>query len=167
MTKIVGILNVTPDSFSDGGKFYSLENALAQLQKMIEDGANVIDIGAESTRPQAIPIGPEEEWKRLEKILPAIIYTVKNSPKKIKTSIDSYHFETIQKSYALGVDVINDVTGLSDERIVDFIAAKNIETVLMHNVKVPPIAGALYWSRGLLDRVKEPMERLLTLSTTL
>lgn len=143
MVKIVGILNVTPDSFSDGGKFDSLDAALTHLKKMIAEGANVIDIGAESTRPKAIPIGPEEEWRRLAKILPAIISEVKKSPKKIKTSIDSYHFATIQKSHALGIDVINDVSGLSDEKIVDFIAAKNIETVLMHNASVPAIPDAV------------------------
>ena len=133
MTKIVGILNLTPDSFSDGGKFDSLDSALSATRKMIEEGADVIDIGAESTRPQATPIGPQEEWHRLEKILPAVISEVKKSPKKIKTSIDSYHFETLVKAWELGVDVINDVTGLCDERIVDFIAAKNLETILMHN----------------------------------
>ncbi len=139
MTKIVGILNVTPDSFSDGGKFDSLENALAHLKQMIADGADVIDIGAESTRPNSTPIGPAEEWHRLEKILPAVISEIKKSPRKIKTSIDSYHFETVQKAREAGVDVINDVSGLCDERIVDFIAAKNIETVLMHNLPVPAI----------------------------
>ena len=139
MVKIVGILNVTPDSFSDGGKFDSLDAALIHLKKMIAEGADVIDIGAESTRPKATPIGAEEEWRRLEKILPAVISEVKKSSKKIKTSIDSYHFATIKKSHELGVDVINDVSGLADEKIVDFIAAKNIETVLMHNALVPAI----------------------------
>ncbi len=143
MTKIVGILNVTPDSFSDGGKFNSLEGALTRLAKMIEEGADVIDIGAESTRPQATPIGPGEEWNRLEKILPALISLLKKSPKKIKTSIDSYHFDTVVKAWELGVDVINDVTGLSDERIVDFIAEKNIETILMHNAAIPAVEGAV------------------------
>jgi dihydropteroate synthase len=138
MTKIVGILNVTPDSFSDGGKFNSLELALAHLKKLIADGADVIDIGAESTRPQATPIGAEEEWRRLEKILPAVILEVKNAPRKIKTSIDSYHFETLVKAWEAGVDVINDVKGLSDERIVDFVAAKNVETILMHNASARP-----------------------------
>ncbi|MBP7709976.1 MAG: dihydropteroate synthase [Rickettsiales bacterium] len=143
MTKIVAILNVTPDSFSDGGKFNSLESAVAQVAKMIEEGADVIDIGAESTRPQATPIGPQEEWRRLEKVLPAVIAEVKKSPKKIKTSIDSYHFETLVKAWEMGVDVVNDVTGLSDERIVNFIAEKNVETVLMHNAAVPAVEGCV------------------------
>lgn len=138
-TKIVGILNVTPDSFSDGGKFNSLDSALNHLQKLIADGADIIDIGAESTRPQATKIGHKEEWLRLEKILPAIISFTKNCARPIKTSIDSYNFETVKKSYELGIDVINDVSGLADEKIVDFIAEKNIETVLMHNSPVPVI----------------------------
>jgi len=136
-TKIVGILNVTPDSFSDGGKFSSLDAALNHLRKMINDGADMIDIGAESTRPQASKISAKEEWQRLEKILPAIISEVKKSPRKIQTSIDSYHFETIKKSYELGVDIINDVSGLVDEKIIDFIAQKNITTILMHNLQIP------------------------------
>jgi dihydropteroate synthase len=132
VTKLVGILNITPDSFSDGGKFDSLSSALNHLNKMLEDGADAIDIGAESTRPNSTPISTEEEWSRLEKILPAIISAVKKYPKKIQTSIDSYHFKTIKKAHDLGVDVINDVRGLADERIVDFIAKKNITTILMH-----------------------------------
>jgi dihydropteroate synthase len=143
MVKIVGILNITPDSFSDGGNFDSLDTALTHLNKMMLDGADVIDIGAESTRPTATPISAEEEWRRLIKILPAIVAQVKKFPKKVKTSIDSYHFETIKKAQELGVDVINDVSGLVDENIVEFIAAKNIETVLMHNLKVPIIADVV------------------------
>jgi dihydropteroate synthase len=137
MTKIIGILNITPDSFSDGGKFNSLDSALSHLQKLLEDGADMIDIGAESTRPGSTPLTPEEEWLRLEKILPEAVKVVKNFTethgKKIETSIDSYHFETVKKAYQLGIDVINDVSGLADEKIVQFIAEKNIQTVLMHN----------------------------------
>lgn len=138
-TKIVGILNVTPDSFSDGGKFNSLDGAMTHLKKMIADGADVIDVGAESTRPGATPIGPEEEMKRLHKILPAVIFEVKKSPKKIEVSIDSYHFATIKKAYEMGVDIINDVGGLSDERIMQFIGEKKLKTILMHNLKIPPL----------------------------
>ncbi len=134
MVKIVGILNVTPDSFSDGGKFDSLEAALTHAQKMIENGAKVIDIGAESTRPKSTPIGADEEWARLEKILPAIVALAKK--REVQTSIDSYHFETIRKAHAAGVDIVNDVSGLIDEKIIDFIAEKNITTILMHNLGI-------------------------------
>jgi dihydropteroate synthase len=133
-TKIVGILNITPDSFSDGGKFNSLEAALRHGEEMIKDGADVIDIGAESTRPKSTPIGPDEEWARLAKILPAIVALAKKH--KVQTSIDSYHFETVKKAHEIGVDVVNDVSGLIDERIIDFIAEKNITTILMHNLAI-------------------------------
>ncbi len=142
-TKLVGILNLTPDSFSDGGKFNSLELALVQVQQMIDCGVDVIDIGAESTRPSAIKISADEEWLRLENILPEIVALVKRSPRQIKTSIDSYHFETLQKAYDLGVDIVNDVQGLSDYKIIDFIAKNGVETVLMHFEKVPAIAESL------------------------
>lgn len=140
MTKIVGILNITPDSFSDGGKFNSSQNALIHLKEMLAKGADMIDIGAESTRPGAIPIDEKKEWQRLEKILPAIITEIKKfnleNNKNIQSSIDSYHFETIKKSYELGVDVINDVSGLVDEKIIKFIAKNNITTILMHNLAI-------------------------------
>lgn len=110
---------------------------------MISDGADVIDIGAESTRPQATKIGAEEEWRRLHTILPATISLIKTSPRQIKTSIDSYNFTTIKNAYDSGVDIINDVNGLSDERIIDFIAAKNITTVLMHHEKIPAVPDTL------------------------
>lgn len=133
--KIVGILNITPDSFSDGGKFNSLNLALDHLKKMIDEGADVIDIGAESTRPGSTPVSAQEEWRRLEKILPAVISQIKKHP-KVQSSLDSYHFENIKKSYELGVDVINDVSGLADEKTVEFIAQKNITTILMHNLAI-------------------------------
>lgn len=139
VTKIVGILNITPDSFSDGGKFDSLDSALVHAKKLIDDGADVIDIGAESTRPGSVRISYEQEWDRLKDILPEIVTLIKASNRKVKTSIDSYHFENIKKAYEVGIDIINDVGGLSDERIVDFIAAKNVETILMHNEKIAPL----------------------------
>lgn len=139
-TKLVGILNVTPDSFSDGGKFNSLDSAISQLKKMLEEGVDVIDVGAESTRPGSLPITAEEEWRRLKKILPAVIFEVKNFnknfEKKIQTSIDSYHFETVKKSHELGVEIINDVSGLVDEKIIEFVAAKNVTVILMHSLAI-------------------------------
>ncbi|MBU6338473.1 MAG: dihydropteroate synthase [Rickettsiales bacterium] len=146
-TKIVGILNITPDSFSDGGKFTSLDNAITHLKEMLNDGADMIDIGAESTRPGFTPVSTEEEWKRLEKILPAITSEVKNfnqkTGKKVTTSIDTRHFETAKKAFENGVDIINDVDGLIDDRTIEFIAKNNITTILMHNLSVPAVEGTL------------------------
>lgn len=140
MVKIVGILNVTPDSFSDGGKFDSLESAISQTKKMLKDGADVIDIGAESTRPGAEKISSKEEWRRLEKILPAVLLEIRNFNqefgKKVETSIDSYHFETIEKCCNLGVDIINDVSGLTDDKIINLIAKSGKKVILMHNLAI-------------------------------
>lgn len=140
-TKIVGILNITPDSFSDGGCFNNLESASNQLVKILNEGAKMIDIGAESTRPNAIKITAKEEWSRLELILPNLIKIVRNfnqnknfdEQNKVLISLDSYHFDNLYLAYQLGVDVINDVSGLEDKRTVDFIASKQIKTILMHN----------------------------------
>jgi dihydropteroate synthase len=136
MTKLIGILNITPDSFSDGGKFNSLKSALTHLEKLIKDGADMIDIGAESTRPGSVPLTAAAEWSRLENILPAVMAEVKKHP-NVQASIDSYHFENIKKSYELGIDIINDVSGLTDEKTIKFIAENGVTTVLMHNLKIP------------------------------
>jgi dihydropteroate synthase len=139
-TKIVGILNITPDSFSDGGKFYQKKLAILQLKKMLNEGADVIDIGAESTRPNAEILSDEVEFARLENVLEEIIYEIKAfnkiNDKQVKASIDSYHFTTIVKSYEMGIEIVNDVSGLIDERIIEFIAQKNISTILMHNLAI-------------------------------
>ncbi len=143
-TKIVGILNITPDSFSDGGCFNSLESASNQLIKILSEGAKMIDIGAESTRPNAVKISSQEEWKRLEFILPKLIEIIRNfnqnknfdEQEKVLTSLDSYHFDNLYLAHQLGVDVINDVSGLQDKRVVDLISTKQIKTILMHNQEI-------------------------------
>ena len=112
-TLVMGILNVTPDSFSDGGKFLSAEAAISHAAQLVADGADIIDIGAESTRPNAEPIDIAEELNRLEKILPAL--TKFNVP----LSIDTYKPEVAAQSLELGADIINDVHGLEDLRMID------------------------------------------------
>lgn len=137
MTKLVGILNITPDSFSDGGKFDGKEEALTQVRRLIKEGAQMIDIGAESTRPGATTITAEQEIARIQHILPAVIAEVKSYDQEIEVSIDSYHFETIKFAYEAGVDIVNDVSGLKDEKIIDYIVKNNIKTILMHSLTVP------------------------------
>ncbi len=139
-TKIVGILNITPDSFSDGGRFDKASQAIVHLQKMLEEGVDMIDIGAESTRPNAAALSQNEEWSRLEKILPQIIDAVKkfncDNKKQIQTSIDTYHPLTAQSAHKIGVNIINDVSGLANDEMIDFIAANKITTILMHNLSI-------------------------------
>jgi dihydropteroate synthase len=137
VTKFFGILNLTPDSFSDGGKFNEVDLALSQTKKLIEDGADIIDIGAESTRPGATPITATQEWHRLEKILPEIInYTKKNHP-QIEISLDSRHPETIFKALELGIDIINDVTGFENIEMIKLANASQKKIVVMHNLGIP------------------------------
>ncbi len=131
MVKLVGILNVTPDSFSDGGSFVDPEIAVAQALKMVEQGAAIIDIGAESTRPGAMSLSHEEEWARLEPILYAL-------PSKILSgvSVDTRHPETAEKSLAFGVAWINDVSGFP-QAMIDVVHDSSCKIVVMHSLSVP------------------------------
>lgn len=112
-TLVMGILNVTPDSFSDGGKFLSVEAATNHAAELFADGADIIDIGAESTRPNATLVDSAEEFARLEKILPALRKFA------VPISIDTYKPEVAAQALELGADIINDVHGLEDLRMID------------------------------------------------
>ncbi len=133
MTKIVGILNITPDSFSDGGKFLDVKSAISHIEKMIGEGANIIDIGAQSTRPGAETLSSEQEWQKLEPILQEI------SKKKYRTkiSIDSYHPQTIEKALDYGIDFINDVAGCKDAEMKKLAADSGKKIIFMHSLSVP------------------------------
>lgn len=106
--KVMGIVNVTPDSFSDGGKFYKPEEAVRRAMNLIEDGADIIDIGGESTRPGSVPITWEEEWSRIEPVLVKLLnfptFQHSNSP---TVSVDTYHPETAERAVAAGAKLIN------------------------------------------------------------
>src|SRR6202453_813717 len=110
-TIIMGILNITPDSFSDGGYFYSPQNAperaLTEAMKMLDEGAQILDVGGESTRPNATPLPAEEEYSR---ILPVIESILKQRPETI-LSIDTFHASTAQLAIGAGAEIINDVSG--------------------------------------------------------
>ena len=103
----LGIINVTPDSFSDGGRFLAPEAALAQAQSLLDQGVQVLDLGAESTRPQAAPVTPDEEWARLEPVLTRLRAALPQVP----LSLDTRHPEVAARGLACGVAVLNDVTG--------------------------------------------------------
>ncbi len=127
MVKLVGILNVTPDSFSDGNKFLEPEKAIAHAKQMIRDGADYIDIGAESTRPNAPMLSYEQEWQRLEPVLKELL---KLFPGKI--SVDTYHPETAEKALALGNVLINDVTGMNNPAMVKVVVDHKAKCVISH-----------------------------------
>lgn len=128
-TLIMGVVNVTPDSFSDGGKYFSAEAAIAHAKQLVAEGADIIDVGAESTRPGATPISAEEEFNRLEKIFPAI------KDLGVPVSIDTYKPEVAAQILTLGADIINDVYGLEDSRMIDVARKFSAPFIAMHSEK--------------------------------
>lgn len=128
-TYIMGILNVTPDSFSDGGKFYSVEDAVSHAIEMVQDGAGIIDVGGESTRPGHKPVSIEEELRR---VIPVIQEVSKRVDAPI--SIDTFKARTAAEAIEAGAHIINDVWGAKqDPEIADVAAEKKVPIILMHN----------------------------------
>ncbi len=128
---IMGILNLTPDSFSDGGKFNSKTRGINQALKMFESGAKIIDVGGESTRPGSKGISVKLEWNRINKILKSI-------SKKIPISLDTRKSEIMQKGIKLGVKIINDVSGLDyDPKTLNILIKYQIPFVLQHTQGIP------------------------------
>lgn len=128
-TYIMGILNVTPDSFSDGGKFNSIDKAVHQAKLMIKEGASIIDVGGESTRPNHTVISVEEEINRVVPIIEALKKEI-----DIPISIDTYKSEVAEAAVKAGADLINDVWGFKKDCNMAKVAAKyNVPCCLMHN----------------------------------
>jgi dihydropteroate synthase len=126
---IMGIVNVTPDSFSDGGLFASKEAALAQAKKLAADGADIVDVGAESTRPGHAPVPAEEEWARLAPLLAALVREA-----GVPVSIDTYKAVTARRALSVGVAVVNDVWGLQrDPDMAPAVAEAGAGVVAMLN----------------------------------
>jgi len=128
-TYIMGILNVTPDSFSDGGKFNVVEQAVQHAKEMVEQGADIIDIGGESTRPGFDPVSLEEELSRVIPVIEAL-----NKAVDVPISIDTYKAETAKRAIEAGAHIINDIWGAKKEKDIAKVAAKyNVPIILMHN----------------------------------
>lgn len=128
-TYIMGILNVTPDSFSDGGTHNTLEKALAHAEKMVEQGADILDVGGESTRPGHIQIGDEEEIRR---VVPIITELKKRFD--VPVSIDTYKSPVAEAALEAGADMLNDIWGFRyDERMAELAASYDVPVCLMHN----------------------------------
>jgi len=127
-TLIMGVLNVTPDSFSDGSKFYNEEHAIEHALYIEREGADFIDIGAESTRPGSEGISADEEWKRLMPVLGGLCRLL-----KIPISIDTQKAEVAETALDVGAEIINDISGLkSDPRIAEVAARHRVPLILMH-----------------------------------
>ncbi|MGM9922893.1 MAG: dihydropteroate synthase [Bacillus sp. (in: firmicutes)] len=128
-TLIMGILNVTPDSFSDGGRYNEIEAAVAQAKKLVADGADIIDIGGESTRPGSTKVSAEEELKRVLPVIQAIAREV-----EVPISIDTYKAEVAKQAIEAGAHIINDVWGgKADEQMAHVAAELDVPFIVMHN----------------------------------
>jgi dihydropteroate synthase len=123
---IMGILNITPDSFSDGGQFQSLESALSRAEQMIDAGVDIIDIGAESTRPGAVPLSLDEELRR---ILP-VVFALRDCGKPI--SIDTYKPQVMAETLAAGADMVNDINGFRHPDALTTIKSSDCGLCIMH-----------------------------------
>jgi len=127
-TYLMGILNVTPDSFSDGGEFNSVETALAQAKDMIDNGVDIIDIGGESTRPNAAQISAEEELHRVIRVI-----TKLRQESSIPISIDTTKAVVAKKAIAAGADIVNDISGATfDDQMLATVAKLGVPIILMH-----------------------------------
>jgi 2-amino-4-hydroxy-6-hydroxymethyldihydropteridine diphosphokinase/dihydropteroate synthase len=133
----MGIVNLTPDSFSDGGELEDEVAAMARVMELATAGAALIDLGAESTRPGATPLTAREEWARLEPALGALVDHYSGDVLRPRFSVDTYHVETARRALALGADVINDVSGLTTPAMIELAAKSGCDWIAMHNLGVP------------------------------
>ncbi len=150
-TYIMGILNITPDSFSDGNSYMKIEEAKKQVEKMIKDGAHIIDVGGESTRPGADFVSAEEEIKR---VVPIIKMIKENFD--ILISIDTYKAEVAKKAVIAGADIINDVwANKYDFNMLDIVKEYGVYYIAMHNKKDK------FYDMDIIEDIKEDYKKIL------
>ncbi|MBC3920119.1 dihydropteroate synthase [Undibacterium sp. CY18W] len=130
-TLVMGILNITPDSFSDGGKYMNLESAIIRAEQMIQDGVDIIDIGGESSRPGSVPLSLDEE---LSRVMP-VIYALRDCGKPL--SIDTYKPEVMREALLAGADMINDIQGFRSAEAVAAVAESDAGLCVMHMQNQP------------------------------
>ncbi|TDA70749.1 MAG: dihydropteroate synthase [Clostridia bacterium] len=150
----MGILNVTPDSFSDGGRYFGAGRAREHAWEMVEQGADIIDIGGESTRPGAVSVGAAEELRRLMPVLESLV--AEDFP--VPISVDTYRAETAREALACGAHMLNDIWGLkADPELAAVAAAYRAPVILMHNQH-----GTEY--RDLMEDVRASLRRSVELA---
>lgn len=160
-TKIVGILNLTQNSFSDGGKYFEFEAAKTKVLKLIEAGADVIDIGAESTKPYSEPVSSDLQ---LEKILPVLDF-IASREIKIPISIDTRSAIVAEKCIENGASIINDVSGLDfDEKMIEIIAQKGVKVVIQHSQGTPQTMQINPVYDNLVDDIYKKLNNKIELS---
>lgn len=131
-TRVMGILNVTPNSFSDGGRYFDLEAALRRGKEMADQGADLLDVGGESTRPGSDPVSAEEEWRRIGAVIRGLTGKV-----DIPVSVDTMKPEVAGRAIEAGASIVNDVSGLRDPVMVRLVASSGVGVVAMHMMGNP------------------------------
>jgi len=150
---VMGILNISPDSFSDGGQYLDFDEALKRAETMIEEGVDIIDIGGESTRPGSDPVSVDEELKRITPIIKAL---KKNS--KIIISVDTYKPRVMEQVIDMGVAMINDVFALQQPGAIDIIKKSNVGICLMHMQGTPKTMQVNPTYKDVVNEVKSFLE---------
>ena len=148
-TYLMGILNVTPDSFSDGGEFNNVETALAQAKDMIDNGVDIIDIGGESTRPNAAEVSAEEELDRVIRVIAKL-----RQESSIPISIDTTKAVVAEKAIAAGADIVNDISGATfDKKMLETVAELDVPIILMHIRGTPKTMQSLTQYKDVVTEV--------------
>jgi dihydropteroate synthase len=154
--RIMGILNITPDSFYEGSRFTDLSKILSQTEKMLSAGATFLDIGGHSTRPGATPVSEDEELKRVLPVVEAIIH---NFPEAL-ISIDTFRASVAQQCVEAGAVMVNDVSGgILDDKMFETVAKLNVPYVLMHSRGTPETMNQLTDYRDLITDVLDDLQR--------
>ena len=136
--RVMGIVNVTPDSFSDGGKFTATNLAIEHALKLAEEGADILDIGGESTRPNATPVSLQQELDRVIPVIEALVKQLKQDKQvNIPISIDTYKPQVMQAAIAAGASMVNDVRALQEDGALEIVAKTNVGICLMHMQGTP------------------------------
>ena len=129
---VMGILNITPDSFFEGSRFSSAEKAAQRAEEMIANGAKIIDIGGYSSRPGADAVSPEEEWERLQSVIPAVRNVVDRHPDTF-ISVDTFRAKVAEKAVGAGAHMVNDISGGNlDDRMYEIVAKLQVPYIIMH-----------------------------------
>lgn len=153
-TKLMGVLNVTPDSFSDGNLFLNPKRAIRQAMRMIQEGADIIDIGGESTRPGARPVSAREEMRR---ILPVIQHLKRTS--SIPLSVDTTKPQVAEAALEEGADIINDITGLRHKKMAPLVSRYRAGVIVMHMKGSPQTMQRSPFYRRLIPEIKKSLQR--------
>ncbi|WP_224332287.1 dihydropteroate synthase [Haloprofundus halobius] len=153
---VMGILNVTPDSFHDGGEFFDADAAIEQAQAMVDAGAEIIDVGGESTRPGADPVSIEDEIRRVVPVIEAV------SDLDVAISVDTRRAAVGRAALDAGADILNDVTGLEDPEMRFLAAEREVPVIVMHSIDAPVVPGKeIDYDDVVEDVVEELNERIL------